>query len=98
MQRARIAGVAGMVVAIVASADGSIERGRAWTTYEVDLLLPGLGLRMKQRRFLFSANVRTGLAYLHASGSVAGGTGETMMTLSGSSFVVQAELEACRRL
>ena len=91
-------GAVGSYDTIVTSADGSIAHARPWTTYELDLLLPGVGYRMKQRRFMFSASVRTGVTYLHANGSVAGGGGDTLTSLSDTSFLVQAELEACRRL
>lgn len=83
---------------IVTSADGSIARVRPWTTYEIDALLPGIGLRVKERRFMFSASLRTGLSYLHSSGSVSGGSGDMPMSLSNVSPILQAELEACRRL
>lgn len=91
-------GALGSYDTVVTSADGSIARVRPWTTYEIDALLPGLGYRAKQRRFMFSASVRSGLTYLHANGSVAGGGDEQPMKLSGYSLLVQAEIEACRRL
>jgi hypothetical protein len=91
-------GAVGSYDTIVTSADGSIARARPWTTYRLDVLLPGIGYRMKHRRYMFVASVRTGISALHMSGSVAGGTGETLAALSGVSGVLQVELEACRRL
>ena len=35
---------------------------------------------------------------MHTSGSVSGAGASTLMTLSGTSLLVQAEIEACRRL
>lgn len=84
--------------AITTSVDGSIARLRPWSTYEVDLLLPGLGYRVKRRRFMVSASLRTGISGLHVGGSVAGGAEEQQLSLSGLSPMLQAELEACRRL
>ena len=91
-------GAVGSYDTIVTSADGSIARVRPWTTYEIDALLPGIGLRMKQRRFMFSASIRSGVSYMHSSGSVSGAAHSALMSLSGTSLLVQAEIEACRRL
>lgn len=91
-------GAVGSYPAIVTSIDGSIAHVRPWSTYEIDLLLPGVGYRVKRRRFMFSASVRTGVSVLHVGGSVAGGGDEQPITLSGVSPMLQAELEACRRL
>ena len=83
---------------IVTSVDGSIARARPWSTYEVDVLLPGLGYRVKKRRFMFAATLRTGIVYLATGGSVAGGADFVPFTASGTSALLQAEIEACRRL
>ena len=91
-------GAVGSYRAIVTSVDGSIARLRPWSTYEVDVLLPGLGYRFKRRRFMFSASLRSGVSGLHVGGSVAGGADEQPMSLSGLSPMLQAEIEACRRL
>jgi hypothetical protein len=91
-------GAIGSYSTIVTSADGSIARASPWTTYQVEMLLPGVGYRMKRRRFMFGASIRTGISWMHMSGAVAGGAGETLVALSGTSPLVQLELEACRRL
>jgi hypothetical protein len=91
-------GAVGSYDTIVTSADGSIAQVRPWTTYQIDILLPGLGYRVKKRRFMFSATLRTGAVALHTSGSVAGGGESIPIDLKGLSPLVQAELEACRRL
>jgi hypothetical protein len=91
-------GAVGSYSSIVTSADGSIARVHPWTTYQLDALLPGLGLRIKERRWMFSATVRTGVTYLHADGVIAGGGGETTTSFADASFLLQAEIEACRRL
>jgi hypothetical protein len=91
-------GAVGSYDTVVSSADGSIVHAHPWTTYDADLLLPGIGYRMKRRRFMFVASLRTGVSAMFMSGSVAGGRGETLVSLSGVSGLLQAELEACRRL
>lgn len=91
-------GAVGSYDAVATSLDGSIAHVRPWSAYEVDLLLPGVGYRVKRRRFLFSALVRTGVVWLAAQGSVAAGVESVPISLVGISGLVQAELEACRRL
>lgn len=91
-------GAVGSYPTIITSADGSIARASPWTTYQVEMLLPGIGYRMKRRRFMFGASIRTGVSWMHMSGAIAGGAGETLVALSGISPLIQVELEACRRL
>lgn len=82
----------------VTSVDGSIARIRPWTTYEVDVLLPGIGYRVKKRRFMFSASLRSGIVALSTNGSVAAASESVPVSLTGFSPLLQVELEACRRL
>jgi hypothetical protein len=91
-------GAVGSYDTIVTSADGSIARARPWTTYQLDVLLPGIGYRMKHRRTMFVASVRTGISGMYMSGSISGAQGDTLTSLSGVSALLQVELEACRRL
>jgi hypothetical protein len=91
-------GAVGSYDAVLTSVDGSIAHVRPWTTYELDLLLGGVGYRVTQRRFMFSGALRPGISWLHARASVAGGTDDKAITLSKASMMLQAELEACRRL
>ncbi len=91
-------GAVGSYNTVLTSADGSIARARPWTTYQLDLLLPGVGYRMKHRRFMFVASLRTGITGMDMGGSVAGGDGDELASLTGISALVQVELEACRRL
>lgn len=91
-------GAVGSHDAVVSSLDGSIAHVRPWSAYELDLLLPGVGYRVKKRRFLFSASVRTGVVWLAAGGSVAAAGESVPISLVGVSGLVQAEIEACRRL
>ncbi|MBX3227298.1 MAG: hypothetical protein KIT84_34820 [Labilithrix sp.] len=83
----------------VTSLDGSIARTRDWTTRRADFLLPGIGRRWKHRRYMFEAALRTGVSFISVDGSVAAGSEvhelENTLTMT---FLVQAELEGCRRL
>lgn len=91
-------GAVGSYDTVLTSVDGSIARARPWTTYQLDLLLPGVGYRVKHRRFMFVASLRTGVSAMSMGGSVAGGRGDELASLTGVSALVQVELEACRRL
>jgi len=76
--------------AIITSHDGSTIRG--------DLLLPGVGHRWKHRRNMWAAAVRTGVSFATMGGSVAAGTETVPLELDAATFLVQLELEGCRRL
>jgi hypothetical protein len=84
---------------IITSRDGSIVRAFPWTAFGIDMLTPGLGYRTKQRRWAFEAVVRTGVSWLYMDGVLADGADHVPMDeMMHASFLVQAELEACRRL
>jgi hypothetical protein len=96
-------GVAGLVAAgpydtLVTHADGSVARVHPWTAWRVDILLPGVGVRHKHRRLMLAASVRTGASFLRMGGRIASGASSVPAELVSASFLVQAELEACRRL
>lgn len=91
-------GAVGNYDTVRSSLDGSIATVRPWTTFEGDVLLPGVGYRVKRRRFSFSAGLRTGLVWLAAKGSVAGGAASSSLSLVAISALLQAEIAACRRL
>ena len=84
--------------AIITSHDGSIARLRPWSTIRGDLLLPGVGHRWKHRRNMWAAAVRTGVSFATMGGSVAAGTETVPLELDAATFLVQLELEGCRRL
>ncbi len=83
---------------VVTSYEGSLVNVRPWSTFRGDLLLPGLGRRFKHRRYMWGAAVRTGIGYMSMGGSLADGRDSAPLDLSATTFVLQAELEACRRL
>ena len=91
-------GTVGNYDPIVTGVDGSIARLRPWTTTRADILLPGIGYRMKRRRFMFGAVLRTGASVYDVNGSVADGPYAYEVGFSTVRPMVQLEVEACRRL
>ena len=83
---------------VATSLDGSIASMRPWTQWRADVLLPGFGLRMKHRRLLLAAKLRTGVDLVFAQGSVASGAERVDFTATGASFLLVGEIEGCRRL
>lgn len=83
---------------LVTSLDGSVASVRPWSTFRGDLLLPGVGRRWKHRRNMWGVSIRTGVSFASIGGSVAAGTESVPLSLSASTFLLQAEVEACRRL
>lgn len=84
--------------AVVTSVDGSIARVRPWTALRGDVLLPGVGRRWKHRRNMVAVALRTGVSFVGMGGSVAAATDWAPLTLRSTTFLLQAEVEACRRL
>lgn len=84
--------------AIITSREGSIVRAQPWTASSVDLYLPGLGYRIKKRRWMFGAAVRTGASFFWMDGLLADGAEFAPMEMKRATFLLQGELEACRRL
>ena len=84
--------------AIITSRDGSIVRARPWTASSFEILLPGLGYRLKKRRWMFGVQVRGGYGVLAMEGAMASGADLDPIELSQTTFFVSAELEGCRRL
>jgi len=91
-------GAIGSYDSVVTSRDGSIVRVRPWTTFAGEVLLPGLGYRAKERRWLFGGQLRTGVGWLTLDGSMASGADSNAIDLSRATFLLAAELEVCRRL
>jgi hypothetical protein len=84
--------------AVISSRDGSLVRMQPWTADSLDIYLPGLGYRMKRRRWMFGAALRTGVSFLAMDGLVADGAEWAPLETKAMTFLLQAELEACRRL
>ena len=87
---------------VVSSLDGSIVHMKSWSADLGTVLLPGVGVRAKRRRWMFQADVRPVLSFTWMSADVANGASTS--SLSGGEafyalgFGARAELEACRRL
>jgi len=82
-----------------ASVDGSIAQLNLWTARYYTLLLPGIGMRGKDRRWMGQIVLRPGIAWLALDGHIASGAHPFEMTANAkASFFVRAEIEACRRL
>ncbi|MBX3209101.1 MAG: hypothetical protein KF764_28975 [Labilithrix sp.] len=84
--------------AAITSLDGSIARLRPWTVIRGDFLLPGIGRRWKHRRNMWAAAVRSGFSVAGMAGSVAAGAETVPLELTAQTFLLQLELEGCRRL
>lgn len=79
--------------------DGSIASVHPWTAFRGDILLPGVGRRWKMRRNMLGFAIRTGVSWIHVKADVAAGADTTALdTTQAVTFLVQAEIEACRRL
>jgi hypothetical protein len=82
----------------VSSYDGSIAKLTPWTTFRADILLPGFGYRGKHRRWMWAAAIRSGVSYLRTDAAVAAGAESVSTPLTAWTFLLQAEVEGCRRL
>ncbi len=80
------------------SLDGSIIELRPWTTYRVDLLLPGVGVRFKERRWAFAGTVRPAYTFLGMNAAIASGATSKVVEASGSAPALRMSVEACRRV
>jgi hypothetical protein len=83
---------------VIGSVDGSIVEQRSWTAFDVDGLLPGVGYRWTERRWMFGATIRTGVSGAELIASVASGRQTVDHELVKVSFLLRAELEGCRRI
>lgn len=80
------------------SVDGSLARLRPWSATRVDILLPGLGLRAKHRRWMWGAEVRAGISGYQENVSIASAASSMSAEASAVTFLAVGRLEACRRL
>jgi hypothetical protein len=82
---------------VLTGIDGALAEVRPWTAWKYDIGMPGLGLRFKERRWMFSFLLRPGISLLFMKGSVAAGADTNDLTLYTPSLYARAEVEACRR-
>ena len=80
------------------SVDGSFVELRPWTAYRVDLLLPGFGVRFKERRWAFAGTVRAAYTFVGMNAAIAGGASWKVVEVKGSAPALRMSIEACRRV
>jgi hypothetical protein len=95
---AAIYGAVGSFDPVITSFDGSIVRVRPWTAIRPEILLPGVGYRFKHRRNMVAFALRTGASFLQMGASIASGADPVPLDLAAGTFMLQLEVEACRRL
>jgi hypothetical protein len=83
---------------VYGTVDGSIVEVDTWRTGLMVVGLPGYGVRIKDRRWMFEAALQPGIAYLFTSGYVANGVYRSATAYHAGSFVLQVDLAACRRI
>jgi hypothetical protein len=101
MLGAVLGGAIGRSPRVWTSADGTMVTLRPWTAGAFTLLGPGLGVRVKYRRWMIGASVRTLMTYIWMGASIANGPDSFELEDPGVSalgFGVRADLEVCRRL
>ena len=62
------------------------------------MLLPGLGVRVKSRRWLFEASIEPGLSIFFTNGQIVLGSSTRDWSFGRSTFTLRGDLAACRRL
>ncbi len=86
----------------ITSVDGTIVHQRPWSSDIVSFLLPGLGVRTKERRWMFSAQVRPVVSLVWMNDLAAAGASTSDVGPDQQAFALglglRAELEACRRI
>jgi hypothetical protein len=94
------AGAIGSSPRVITSLDGSMIELKPWTTGMVNFLLPGVGVRFKERRWMFAARARFSGTILWMSGAVAAGGDVIPLDSSptATGFGIRAEVEVCRRM
>lgn len=95
---ASVAGALGGYRPVHTSLDGSIARLDPWTSTLASLLLPGLGLRGKERRWQWQLLARPAVSWLAMRGNVAAAGESVELVAARGLFSVRAEGEVCRRL
>ena len=82
----------------ITSLDGSFIELRPWTAFRIDLLLPGIGVRFKERRWAFAATVRAAYTSIGMNAAIAAGASWKMTEVSGGAPSLRMSVEACRRV
>jgi hypothetical protein len=84
---------------VISNVDGTFVTLKPWTSGVLTMLLPGVGVRFKERRWLFNASIRAVASFVWMS--VAYTTGVTVddsqPSLWASTFGARGHVEVCRR-
>ena len=82
---------------VFGGADGSVVELQPWTAIQVLILGPGWGVRKKERRWMWSAVVRTGASFVSMKALI--GTGADALFVNASRWepLLRGEAEFCRR-
>jgi hypothetical protein len=87
---------------VVTSLDGSIVHLHPWNSEVLSLLLTGIGVRAKRRRWAFGADVRGVVSFAFMDATAATGTASQSISDSHALYAVtlgaRVELEVCRRI
>jgi hypothetical protein len=94
------AGAIGQSPRVITSLDGTFVTEKPWTAGAVTFLLPGLGFRFKERRWMFAANVRASATFVWMSVTYQNGASQddSQPAVSAGTFGARGHLEVCRRL
>jgi len=93
-------GAVGQSPRVISSLDGTMVEMKPWTAGTISLLLPGVGVRIKARRWMFSANARFVASWVWEQAAYASGRSldDSPAALWAGTFGVRGHVEACRRL
>ncbi len=87
---------------VVTSLDGTIVHMHPWSSWDLALLLPGVGVRAKARRWMFEGALRPVASFVWMPATAASGAASSDISDDHALFAmglgVRAELEACRRI
>ena len=94
-----VEGAVGPSPTTLSSLDGSVVASRPWTTFRALVLLPGIGYRAVEKRWLVSATMQLGLVGYGMSDEIAAsGSFQTAEATSGIEPTLRVDLKVCRRL
>jgi hypothetical protein len=93
-------GAVGQSPRVVSSVDGTMVDMKPWTAGAFTFLLPGVGFRFRERRWMFGANVRMVATLVWEQVTFASGASkdDSPPALWAATFGARAHVEACRRL
>jgi hypothetical protein len=85
---------------VLTNLDGSPAELRPWTTWRLDVELPGFDYRIKHRRWMFAVGARMGVSMIQMDASIASAGQKDMLGTAPHawSLYVRGNAEVCRRL